>query len=79
MSRPARVVVRSGDGAGSCGGESRKNTARATEGAEMVQSEGVGAARLSHPILQGKPNASHMCARIIYTHMIDKTRVIPLL
>jgi hypothetical protein len=34
---------------------------------------------LSHPILQGKPNASHMCARIIYTHMIDKTRVIPLL
>jgi hypothetical protein len=23
---------------------------------------------LSHPILQGKPNASHMCARIIYTH-----------
>jgi hypothetical protein len=34
---------------------------------------------LSHPILQRKPNASHMCARIIYTHMIDKTRVIPLL
>jgi hypothetical protein len=34
---------------------------------------------LSYPILQGKPNASHMCARIIYTHMIDKTRVIPLL
>jgi hypothetical protein len=34
---------------------------------------------LSHPILQGKPNASHMCARIIYTHMIDNTRVIPLL
>jgi hypothetical protein len=34
---------------------------------------------LSHPILQGKPNASHMCARIISTHMIDKTRVIPLL
>jgi hypothetical protein len=34
---------------------------------------------MSHPILQGKPNASHMCARIIYTHMIDKTRVIPLL
>jgi hypothetical protein len=25
---------------------------------------------MSHPILQGKPNASHMCARIIYTHMI---------
>jgi hypothetical protein len=24
---------------------------------------------LSHPILQGKPNASHMCARIIlHTH-----------
>jgi hypothetical protein len=34
---------------------------------------------LSHPILQRKPNASYMCARIIYTHMIDKTRVIPLL
>jgi hypothetical protein len=28
------------------------------------------ARRVSHPILQGKPNASHMCARIIYTHMI---------
>jgi hypothetical protein len=36
-------------------------------------------AQLSHPILQGKPNASHVCVRIIYTHMIDKTRVIPLL
>jgi hypothetical protein len=38
-----------------------------------------GPAVVSHPILQGKPNASHMCVRIIYTHMIDKTRVIPLL
>jgi hypothetical protein len=27
---------------------------------------------LSHLILQGKPNASHMCARIRITHMIDK-------
>jgi hypothetical protein len=24
--------------------------------------------RQSHPILQGKPNASHMCARIRFTH-----------
>jgi FtsZ-binding cell division protein ZapB len=31
---------------------------------------GVPCSSLSHPILQGKPNASHMCARIIYTHMI---------
>jgi hypothetical protein len=58
MSRPARVVVRSGDGAGSCGGESRKNTARATEGAEMVQSEGVGAARPALAAAQrSRPNA----------------------
>jgi hypothetical protein len=32
--------------------------------------EKIACAKLSHPILQGKPNASHMCARIIYTHMI---------
>jgi hypothetical protein len=48
------------------------------EGA-VPEAEITTGAALSHPILQGKPNASHMCARIIYTHMIDKTRVIPLL
>jgi hypothetical protein len=33
---------------------------------------------LSHPILQGKPNASHMCARInLHTHDRQKN-VIPL-
>jgi hypothetical protein len=42
-------------------------------------SGGTRGSGVSHPILQGKPNASHMCTRIIYTHMIDKTRVIPLL
>jgi hypothetical protein len=30
---------------------------------------GGGAQHMSHPILQGKPNASHVCARIIlHTH-----------
>jgi hypothetical protein len=33
---------------------------------------------VSHPILQGKPNASHMCARInLHTHD-RQTNVIPL-
>jgi hypothetical protein len=34
--------------------------------------------QVSHPILQGKPNASHMCARInLHTHDRQKC-VIPL-
>jgi hypothetical protein len=37
-----------------------------------------GKAYLSHPILQGKPNASHVCARInLHTHDRQKS-VIPL-
>jgi hypothetical protein len=44
----------------------------------IFKKKGDLASKMSHPILQGKPNASHMCTRINYTHMIDKTRVIPL-
>jgi hypothetical protein len=33
--------------------------------------------RVSHPVLERKPNASHMCIRINSTHMIDDTSVYP--